>query len=264
MKIYLHIDSYLPKNEIYDKQENMRKLIEAFDNEIVVDISKADMIFSLGGDGTFLNSWHKACDSCCLNTPIFGVNYGTLGYLTEATKQNWQHKFAKIFENKYEIENRLILEAYTAGPDTELPLPVINDVVVRSDTCSNFTITVNDDIIMNYRGDGIIIATPTGSTGYALSAGGSLIDPSSKIVEIQGLAPHTLANRPVLLEAKNINNIKIKAEGRQCNTFLVDGQNIERFKEKTIIIRPSEETMKIVKVDNNKFEKTIQRVFSSI
>jgi len=229
--------------------------------KITANSEKADIILTIGGDGTFLSGWHATNFSKTI--PIFGFNSGRLGYLTEANSNNWKQTLTNIINHKYTIENRLILNAksYECQNFDDSAFSAINDIVIRSKGCSDFIISINDEQIIQYRGDGVIVATPMGSTAYALSAGGGLIDPKSSIIEIQALAPHTLANRPIIFDISNIQSIKIKTDSRNECLVLADGEPIGT---KEVEIQPSSEKMQVIKFDNQKFQKTVKNVFGSI
>lgn len=258
MQFYLYTANQTDNPKVKLLAKDISNFLWSNECTVTQDILKADIILSIGGDGTFLSCWHYIYSNKSINTPIFGINGGRLGYLTEATYYDWKDMLLNIINKQYTIVNRPILNAKT---DFKLIFPAINDVVIRSKSCSDFVISVNDNEIIQYRGDGIIVSTPMGSTGYALSAGGSLIDPNSNIIEIQGLAPHTLANRPILFDYNNVKSIKILTDERwECGVY-VDGKMVGKGK---VEIKPSNEFMKIAKLDNQKFEKTIKNVFGSI
>lgn len=261
LKFYLYKMSINENNQTEELYAQILKfLITHPKAKITTDSDKADIVLTIGGDGTFLSGWHAT--NLSETIPIFGFNTGRLGYLTEANSNNWEQILTNIIDNKYTIENRLILNAKSYESQTfNSAFSAINDIVIRSKGCSDFVISINDEQIIQYRGDGVIIATPMGSTAYALSAGGGLIDPKSSVIEIQALAPHTLANRPIIFDASNIQSIKIKTDSRNECLVLADGDPIGI---KEVEIQPSSKLMQVIKFDNQKFQKTVKNIFGSI
>jgi NAD+ kinase len=169
----------------------------------------------LGGDGTMLQAARSAA---YLDIPLIGVNLGTLGYLAEVEKSGVDDALRRILAGDFEIEDRMMLYGTVDGRNDY----ALNDIIVtrRSTfTTINFDIFVNDLFLCNYHADGIVISTPTCSTGYSLSAGGPIVEPSAKMILITPISPHTLNSRSMVLSADTKISVVIK-EGR-------DGSNQE-------------------------------------
>ncbi len=194
-------------------------------------------IFALGGDGTFLNAvtWIKD-----FNTPIVGIKFGDLGFLAEITEENLFEAAEEILKNNFKIEkrNRLLI---TALKNDEGPIKktVLNDVVVNGKLpikLTDFHTWINDRFLTTYRADGLIIATPTGSTAYSLAAGGPIINPLVPCFIINPICPFTLTNR-ALITPDSV-KIKIKPDSKSDGfTLIFDGQsNLEINKEESVLI----------------------------
>lgn len=152
-----------------------------------------DFVFVIGGDGTILKTARFYAKS---QVPVFGINLGRLGFLSQASKENLKYAVENVLNNNYTIEDRIMLknENHTA----------LNDFVIKgcdSGRTSRFSLKINDKLICDYLADGIIISTPTGSTAYGLSAGGPVLEPSLNAFVIVPICPHTLAARPLVVPA---------------------------------------------------------------
>lgn len=255
---------YLEVNESKEKalivEEDIQKFLNSKEQEIVRNPSKADIIISLGGDGTFIQTANKYR---YLNLPLFGINCGTLGYLTEGTINNYKEKLLKIINDEYIEENRMILKGKVKKGNKLLEYEALNDIVItkkRFETI-RLNVYVNNEFLTNYVADGLICSTPTGSTGYALSVGGAIIDPCSKMLEIIPIAAHTLLNRGIVLSENNEVIIKLNKE-RQVNEAQVifDGNNVLNFnKEDELVIAISNNFTKVIKVDKESFVEMLSK-----
>lgn len=174
-----------------------------------------DFVFVVGGDGTILKAARFYSKS---STPVFGVNLGRLGFLSQCTADDINDSITKILEGKYSVENRIMLEFgdYTA----------LNDFVIKSSLSgrtSKFSLKINGKNVCDYLADGIIISTPTGSTAYGLSAGGPVIVPSLDVFVIVPICPHTLTARPLVVPDTEIITICAN-EDSEGYFFSADGQ----------------------------------------
>lgn len=158
-----------------------------------------ECIMVLGGDGTLLEA---ARDTVDLDIPLIGVNLGTLGYLAEVDRENLSGALKRLCEDDYTIERRMMLEGQITGETDCRRSYALNDIVVsRSGSLQmlHFHIFVNGHFLKGYSADGIIVSTPTGSTGYNMSAGGPIVEPSAKLMVITPICPHTLNTRSIVL-----------------------------------------------------------------
>jgi NAD+ kinase len=160
----------------------------------------SDLIIVLGGDGTLLNVARIAHPHC---VPILGVNFGTLGFLTETTLDDLYPTLQSVINGECEIEHRMLLNASLWRDNTKMyDFNVLNDIVINKGALArivNLTVLVNDQPMTSYRADGLIIATPIGSTAYSLSAGGPIIHPSMEALVLSPICPFALTNRPIVV-----------------------------------------------------------------
>lgn len=174
-----------------------------------------DCMIVLGGDGTVLQA---ARETKRLQIPIIGVNLGTLGYMTEIEPDNLEESLDRLIAGDYQQENRMMLngKAFLAEGRTEEGW-ALNDIVIsRSGSLQiiKFIIYVNGQFLHDYDADGVIVTTPTGSTGYNLSAGGPLVEPKARLIMVTPICPHTLNQRSIILSPEDVIEIEIP-QGRE-------------------------------------------------
>lgn len=161
-----------------------------------------DLIIAIGGDGTMLDASRGAA---LHGVPLLGVNRGRLGFLNDISPENLSTAIETLLRGDYVVESRLMLEARIFGKSTDKgPLLALNDVVLKTvDTghMEDFRTTVDGDYVNTHGGDGLIVATATGSTAYALSCGGPIIQPNVDALVIVPIAPHTLSDRPLVVRS---------------------------------------------------------------
>ncbi|HWP82554.1 MAG TPA: NAD(+)/NADH kinase [Bacteroidota bacterium] len=183
--------------------------------------SVCEMLIALGGDGTILRMARLVGDR---RTPILGVNLGKLGFLAEVSVNEIDECLTDIFNGKYFLQERTLLEARTRA--LRNPLVALNDVVLDkagSSRVIDIEAHVNDEYLATFTGDGIIISTPTGSTGYALANGGPIITPSNRTITISPICPHTLTARPVIVPDHSTIRLRV-VEGYKKVHLTADGQ----------------------------------------
>ena len=185
---------------------------------------QADLLIVLGGDGTLLSVAQAAHP---YNIPILAVNLGSLGFLAEISIDELYPTLENILAGKFEIENRMLLNAciWRNGEKVE-DHNVLNDVVINKGVVArviNLQVLVNGQYMTSYRADGLIIATPTGSTAYSLSAGGPIIHPSMHTLVLSPICPFTLTNRSILIPDQSVIQVKLAAEYDDVRVTL-DGQ----------------------------------------
>ncbi len=175
--------------------------------------TRSDLIIVLGGDGTLLN---VARITHPHGVPILGVNLGSLGFLTETTQDDLYPTLQSVLNGECEIEHRMLLNASLWRNEIKLcDFNVLNDIVINKGALAqivNLTVLVNDQPMTSYRADGLIIATPTGSTAYSLSAGGPIIHPSMHALVLCPICPFALTNRPIVVP--DTSKIKVKLSKR--------------------------------------------------
>lgn len=206
----------------------------------------------LGGDGTIIQA---ANDLITHDIPMLGVNLGTLGFLAEIEKQNVERALDRMFQNDYSVETRLMLEGDIIY-HTKHPIQtqnskgyVLNDIVITRKSFSRIIslgIYVNDVLVDNFFGDGVIISTPTGSTAYNLSAGGPIVMPGADVVVITPVCPHSLSPRSVVVSAEDTIKVVI---GRSKKTQ--EAEAIANFDGKQMIYLGTDDTILIKKAMYN-------------
>lgn len=163
-------------------------------------MSQADLAIVLGGDGTMLSVARRASRR---EVPILGVNLGSLGFLTATTTSEMFVAVERVLAGEYEVERRSLLEAVLVRDGERVGVfQVLNDVVINKGALAriiNMETWVDDEYLCTYKADGLIVSTPTGSTAYALAAGGPIIDPAIGVVVLAPICPHTLSNRPIVI-----------------------------------------------------------------
>ena len=171
--------------------------LRASDEEIA---NTSDLLVVLGGDGTMIAAARLVAGR---DTPVLGVNLGSLGYLTEFAVEETIPALESLTQGNYETDSRVMLDWIVRREGRKVGEgSVLNDVVVNNGTLARvFEIdcSIGANYVTTYRGDGLIVATPTGSTAYNLSAGGPIIHPNTKAISIVPICPHTLTNRPLVL-----------------------------------------------------------------
>lgn len=184
---------------------------------------ETDLIVVLGGDGTLLSVARRA-DA---RVPILGVNMGELGFLTEVAESEAMEMLRRVLDGRYEVDRRMTLTAALERDGrTKQRYRALNDVVVSNGAQARIvhcTVSVDGLPFTTYRADGLIVATPTGSTAYSLSVGGPIVEPTIEVLLVSPISPHTLSNRPVVLRPEAV--VRIAIEARQQDAILtVDGQ----------------------------------------
>jgi len=201
-----------------------------------------DLAIVIGGDGTLLHVARKLTER---SVPLIGVNLGRLGFLTDIPAENMIESIEKILGGEFETEERFLLSAEIMRAGKIVTTSVaFNDVIIGKGELSRMIeLEVLDDgeFVHSMRGDGIIIATPTGSTAYAMSAGGPILHPELQAITLVPICPHTLSNRPIVVGADSVIEIVIKSVNQQCAYVTFDGQeNYALEQEDRIYIRKAD------------------------
>ncbi|MFA7290272.1 MAG: NAD(+)/NADH kinase [Melioribacteraceae bacterium] len=227
-KILLSLKKYDVESFLGDSILRLEKSLSEKVNDVSIIpepelIAKSDFVVSLGGDGTMLNTSYEAKD---FDTPIIGVNAGKLGFLTEFDIDGFDAFIPKLIDGNYIIEDRIALEAVLNGNTNNLF--ALNDIVIDKGPWPKMIeldLSINGEFVSTFAADGIIIATPTGSTGYSLSAGGPIVSPKSNVITIIPIAPHTLTMRPLVLDSNEEIIVEVKS-GTEKIQINCDGQRV--------------------------------------
>ena len=187
-------------------------------------IRNADLIIAMGGDGTILYASRLARDT---GTPILGINRGRLGFLADVTPKEMIASVDHVLRGDYTTDSRLMLEArLRVSSGEEITAIALNDVVLqRSETgrMVDFETRISGHYVNTHSGDGLIVATPTGSTAYALSCGGPIIEPQLDTVVVVPVCPHTLTDRPIVISAQQTIEIRLIERDDTKADITVDG-----------------------------------------
>ena len=218
-------------------------------------VESTDLAITVGGDGTLLKAARFYAQ---LDTPLLGINMGRLGFLAQSNPDEIDMLVSKIVNGEYKIQNRMILIAL------DEKINALNDIVIKGDSFSRTAklyLSINDKVVCEYLADGIIVATPTGSTAYTLSAGGPVIVPEIDAMVIVPICPHTLTARPLVIPASE--SVKIFS-CESCNKMRLsaDGQNTVNIEtNKHIEIKKSQVSAKLVILEksDNEFYSILRK-----
>lgn len=224
--------------------------------EIVDDPYDAEIILSIGGDGTILRA------ASLFDKPIAGIHNGTLGFLTVATLDNIKEFIEDVSNGYYVIEVRQALEAFYQN---EIPLGnAVNDIVISKTSTGiiRFKLVVDDIVMDEYAADGIVISTATGASGYGLSCGGPFIHPACSCIEVTFIAPHTVMNRSIILPCTSNIVVEIQRSRDANPNVQVDGKMIrDGLPDGSIIsIKKSEKTWRLINMNNSFIQRIREKL----
>lgn len=224
---------------------------------ITSDDFEADLVVSIGGDGTFLRT---ASIIGKKDIPILGINAGRLGFLADVGEKDLEATFTDVFSSNYRIEHRSQLHLITEHKDYHGFNYALNEIaIMKQDSASMITVHahINDEYLTSYEADGLIIATPTGSTAYSMSVGGPIMAPTTSNFVISAIAPHSLSNRPLIVSDDSI--ITLDVESRN-NSYLIslDGRSNVLTTGTKLRIEKGSYTLKVVKRRENTFFDTLR------
>lgn len=237
----------IAQNPLYPFRENTYPT--APENDIP---TRCDIVLAIGGDGTFLRAVQVVGE---VETPILGVNVGGLGFLTEIPLDDFSGEFAKILRNEYRIEKRFLLKGMIDGDPS--PLYALNEILIdkaSSVRVIQIQVEIDGQFLNSYISDGLLISTPTGSTGYSLSSGGPIMVPSTNVMLINPVCPHSLTNRPIIIPADATIKIVTRTEYTSFNVA-ADGRDVRHCKTRTkMVIQRAPFSVHLVKpLDSNFF-----------
>lgn len=216
-----------------------------------------DLVISIGGDGTFLET---ARIIRLMELPILGINTGHLGFLADIGLEHMEEEVTEILKENMHIEQRSVLEVELSEGDLPISRFALNEVaILKHDTSSMIAIEtkINGELLTIYKADGLIIATPTGSTAYNLSVGGPIVTPTCNTLSITAVAPHSLNIRPIVLSDSATITLGIQS---RSNNYLIsiDGQSTSVKAMTTTTIRKAKHHIKIVRRKDQTFFKTLR------
>lgn len=215
--------------------------------------SDAQCAIVLGGDGTLI---HCATHLIPLSIPILGINLGTVGFLAEIEKHRVSDALDRLFADDYEIESRMMIKGKPSDSHDSSAGYALNDIVISLKGLTriiNFKIYVNDMLVDDFRGDGVIIATPTGSTAYNMSAGGPVILPNADVMVITPICPHTISPKSIVVSSDDTIRIAISKAKKNLEDNIIatfDGQKvIEIGTEDELLIKKAEYDTRLIRLN---------------
>ncbi|MBW6410954.1 NAD(+)/NADH kinase [Clostridium weizhouense] len=225
-----------------------------------LDLSMIDLLIVLGGDGTLLGVARDLDEN--FEAPILGVNIGNLGFLSSTEISDLDCALRKLKLGEYKIHDRMMLNCEVDGKEYKNELKALNEVVVARGTLSRmvkFKIFVDGKFYSTFKGDGIIVSTPTGSTAYSFSAGGPFIHPDLEVITITPICPHTNSMYTVVLKGDSV--IKIVSENLNEKVYLtLDGQKAIEIEDKSsITIKKKEKSIKLLLFNDYDYFKVIRK-----
>ena len=244
------ISPFIERAVAYLESHNATSLVEP------EDVEGVDYVISMGGDGTFLEAANKVGNR---EIPILGVNMGRLGFLADVLPSEIETTLDHVLRGDYVIENHTVIKLEANGETIECNPFALNDIaVLKRDSASMISIKayVNGDFLVNYQADGLIIATPTGSTAYSLSNGGPIIVPQSGSLCITPVAPHSLNIRPIVINDTSV--IELEVCSRSHNFLVaIDGRSMKMAEETRLTIRKAPYTIKLIKLKSQRYFSTL-------
>ena len=254
MKVRLHVRS--GRSETREFAERLLATFTAGGVTVIDDDQAADMVVAVGGDGTMLSAVATAVE---LDVPVIGFNLGTIGFLTVADPENMTEVVRRLAAGDYDVENRMTVAA-TVGERTALG---VNDVVIEkvdSQRLIELNVRIGSVDFVNYRADGLIVATPTGSTAYSFSAGGPLVSPGLEAFVLTPVAAHSLFSRSVVIESDR--EILVRVTRDRAVKVSVDKTNLGQIGQgDTVIIRQGSRPAKFVTLDPPSFAGLVKTKF---
>jgi len=231
--------------------------------ESVTDLARhCDLLVVLGGDGTILRVACQAADS---GTPILGINLGRLGFLTASSAEDLGRTLDAVWSGACRVELRPLIEASGRGRQRAIREVALNDFVISHGMVPRLIeleVKVDREVLTSYRGDGLIVSSPTGSTAYSLAAGGAVVSPQADVFALTPICPHTLSNRSVIVSLRSTIEVRLLSE--RVDTYLAaDGQMRAGLQHgDSVKIRRSRNTAHLVRLPGTSFFGTLRQKLS--
>ncbi|MFC1475276.1 NAD(+)/NADH kinase [Candidatus Zixiibacteriota bacterium] len=220
--------------------------------------NEVDVLVTMGGDGTLLSSARAVGSS---GIPILGINLGSLGFLTQLTPQQLQPALDAIIKGDYNIEKRMVLKAESEGLEKVESPYALNDIVIDNGPVSrliDINLSVNDENIVTYKADGLIIATPTGSTAYSLAVGGPILHPKMEAIIASPISCFSLNTRPMIFSPNDKLEIKVVSDDHQAG-ITIDGQvNLPLVNTSGVVITKADFQTNFIVFPENTFYKVLR------
>lgn len=224
------------------------------------DFYQTDFLLTLGGDGTMLSAARAVAHR---KTPILGIHLGKLGFMAEVTVDEMFDRLKMVISGQYSLQRRMVLKAEIINGNGPTVFYALNDFVIdrgRSQRIITMRLLSNDHFVSDYKADGLIIATPTGSTAYSLSVGGPIVMPKLKAIVVSPISPHTLSLRPIVLPDDRSLELSFPDEEVEKIAFAVDGQVSEYLKPKDkIYIQRAPFEIRMIDFEDSNYFQTLRR-----
>lgn len=236
------------KAEAKARAREIAKLL--VENDIAVAVEAPDLVVSLGGDGTMLRAAQHAHAA---DVPLLGVNLGTLGYLTEVDPTHEIEALRRVLAGDYEIQDRMMLSCSIDGAGSFVGL---NEVLVERASRRRLVrlgVKVGGESLGDFNADGVIVATPTGSTAYALSAGGPIVSPRAECLVVVPVSPHMVFARPLVLAADEVVEITVRGSGQPASLSLDGHLGCDLAPGGTAIVQRHERPLKLIRLGGPRF-----------
>ena len=223
--------------------------------------AEADILIVLGGDGTILEAARRSAQR---GTPILGINLGRLGYMAELEMSELD-QLSRLFDGDYRIDVRSMLrvELYSAGGDLRSFCYALNDAVISNGSVSRMIeleLSESGNPVANYRADGLIIATPTGSTAYSMSAGGTVVDPRVPCFCVTPICPHSFGARPLIFSDDTTLQVRNVCVREKMLYLTVDGRiNFELYRNQTVRVTKSSMQTRLIRLKNCGFYRKLRQ-----
>lgn len=221
------------------------------------DAVDADVVVAVGGDGTVLEAARRALPT---GVPVLGVNAGNVGFLAEIQPDEVEAGLRALADGAYTVSERMTLGAATS---TGVEFSALNDVVLEKDISQNIIridVSVDGEHLVEYRADGVIVASPTGSTAYSFSAGGPLIDPDLRALVVSAVAPHTLFGRPIVFGPET--SLRLTLAGERAAKLIGDGRDYGLLEPgATVTVKAGADDVRLVRFAPQHFAAAVKRKF---
>ena len=224
-----------------------------------IEQAPADMALSLGGDGTLLGVCHRYGRNA---VPVCGINIGTLGFMADIELDELEDRLEKILVGGYYIEQRLLLAGFVKSNGRERFLGnAINDVVVTKGGMARMLrlgLSINETHLMDYKADGIIVASPTGSTAYSLSAGGPIMNPTIQALLVTPICAHTFNMRPLVVNEHDVIHIHIAAVHQDILVTFDGQESFHLLPGDEVVVRKAQQSARIVKFEDQDYYQILR------
>lgn len=244
-----------------DRYENLLGDLNASFFEFYLALNTCDLLIAVGGDGTIIHSAKHAVE---VDKPLLGINVGRLGFMA-GLEMSELALLSGISNNKFKIEERMLLECVHHSETGDVSYLALNDAVISNGALSRIIeldISSDSKTIVSYRADGIILSTPTGSTAYALSAGGPIIEPSINCISLTPICPHSLLNRTVIFDANNTIYVRGSSMNQHPIYITIDGQEGARLEcGDSLKVKKSTKAAKLIALKDRTFYEVLSNKF---